>query len=774
MTIVYSYHCEPAEETDELALIEQLRLAALYRRSLAESENRGRALWRSWSRLVTQDARAAMAALRRDAAAASKAGEPEPDWISVLSDRASDPSGDWRPVARQRLVDLGIDPVVAARMVEREDISSAQQRQDTASRNEFSGRGLGWGTYQHVEEAQAASCRTTTREKDVWVPPPLPIGGVAVHLQPARALRGEGDLWVRVGTRLVVRRGWQRIGDRFVRREGNLDMSGRVRPARHREIALRIGTLPDRSPRWVNLLVLVDRDLPPDARVSWAMVVRRRIADAHRWEVKIVFDAPSLVRPVSTLESSPHAAGVDVGWRRMDGCVRVATWWGTDGRSGQVTISDQVLGADEKSDSLRAIRDRMRDALRAQIVEWARVRALGPRVVAPLERLCASCREVDTALSIGRTYGELILELGRMSAALDDMREAILLLLGDDEQSPDQSAGNQALAKLAMLGMDPGALPALSDLLVACRGLCHNMGNPGALPSSASRMRGALEVFSRALLKAEPDATSAVPTSLEVSPVLARMRASELTGTWLDDELAHAHQWQRYGRFARLARLWARDDRRVPGDDEIRAALVAWVKQNRHLWRWEAFGRQKRGRRVTEVIRQFAVRLSREYGRIGIERPFVSKLVKKEERCEACRDLPRRCAECGERERMRRLASTRIPHAAPAKTREELIRFSKKYGAALVQCDPANTSRDCSACGQRREDVADWSARVIRCSTCGAEEDQDITAAKNLAQMASHAQLDESGKPVVVPDERSKGKKVLAARRTRRARREVG
>ena len=795
MTIVYSYHCEPAEEADEVALIEQLRLAALYRRALAESENRGRALWRSWSRLVTQDARAAMAAFRKDEEFSAKVkdilsehgdnsvwrdgyleqksagsvwipGRWEPrDRHSVRIETSG--AQDWRPIAQDRLVFLGVAPEVAMRMVEREDISSAQQRQDRASRTEYAERGLGWGTYQHVEEAQAASCRTTDRDKDVWVPPPIPIGCVAVHLQPARPLRSEDDLWIRIGSRLVVRRGWQRIGDRFVRREGDLDMSGRVRPARHREVALRIGTLPDRTPRWVNLLVRVDRELPEDARVSWAMVTRRRIADAHRWEVKIVFDAPSLIRPVPTLSSSPHAAGVDVGWRRMGDCVRIATWWGTDGRSGEVTISDHVLGADEKSDSLRAIRDRMRDALRAQIAEWARIRALGPEVIHPLEIQLAACEEVDLSLRLGEAYGNLILRLSRMGAALEDFRGMLPRLQGDD-----LSVGS-ALAKLSMLGLDTEVIPTLGGLLIACDQLCLMAADgPEALRASIvpSRMRFALESFSRALLGDRYDASNRASTITRTCEVLARLGASDLAGTWLAEELAHVHQWQRYGRFARLARLWSYEDRRVLGDDEIRAALAGWVKQNRHLWRWEAFSRQKRGRRVTEVIRQFAVRLSREYGRIGVERPFVSKLVRKEERCEACRELPRRCAPCGERERMRRLASTRVPHAAPAKTREELKRFAKKYGAALVEADPANTSRDCSACGNRRDDALDWSARVVRCSVCGSEEDQDITAAKNLAGIASRAQLDEAGRPVVAADERSKGKKVLAARRTRRAR----
>lgn len=655
MTIVYSYHCEPAEEEDELALVHQLQFAARYRRGLAQSENLARALWRSWSSRVTAHARASMAAIRKDEALDERVTEALDEVIAQSIDPAVD------LVVRSKMAALGLDSEVLARLLERRRIASAQSSHDTASRGSYADAGLSWGTYQHVEEAHAAACRATLRGQDVWLPPPLPVGCVAVHLQPARLLRGESDAWIRIGDRLVVRRGWQRIGNRFVRRTGDLDLSGRTRPARHREVYLRIGTLPDRSPRFVKVLVLLDRELPPDARVSWAMVARRRVADAHRWELKIVFDAPSLARPAST---SAHAAGVDVGWRQLEGRVRVAVWWGTDGRFGEVCISDRVLGADDKSDSLRAIRDRCRDALRARLVAWASGR--------------------------------------------------------------------------------------------------------------------------------------------------------DLTGTWIAEALVGLPQWQRYARFARLARFWPRDPRypkeiegaegvggphdpresmphggwddfiamwRVLGSaEEIRAELAAWVAKNRHLWRWEAFGRRKRGIRVAEVIRQFAVRLSREYGRIGLEKPFVGRLVRRSEdgRCEACRTLPRRCAACSERERLRRLASTRVPHAAPARTREELRRFGRKYGALVVERDPAYTTRDCAAtpdgdpdgapCGFRRDESMDWSELVVGCPSCGTCEDQDLTAAKNLARFARDVVLDEDGRPILPDETPQKGRRAMGPRRTRRAR----
>jgi hypothetical protein len=154
--------------------------------------------------------------------------------------------------------------------------------------------------------------------------------------------------------------------------------------------------------------------------------------------------------------------------------MRIASWWGTDGARGDLVVPDATLSIDDKADSLRAIRDRNRNALRDQIRVW-----------------------------------------------------------------------------LAELGTDRPA--------------------------------------------------------------------------WLVEATVALHAWLKARRFVQLARIWR--DHRFAGDDAAWTALEAWMKQDRHLWNWEASIREKRQRKVAEQIRVFAVSLCRAYGRIGVEAPLTAELA---------------------------------------------------------------------------------------------------------------------------------------------------
>lgn len=455
--------------------------------------------------------------------------------------------------------------------------------------------GLHWGSYQNADEAHSDSCRSTKIYDNVRTFVPRDVGCAAVHLQPARTL-GEAEDWIRIGG--IVRKG------------SELNKSGQVRPARHRAVTLRIGTTPEKAPLRVNLFVRLHREMPDGAVVSWARVHRRRLGSKFRWELHFTF---ADVRATPAPQNRAKAVGVDIGWRKLEGCTRIAYWWGSDGREGQVTISDFVLGGDAKSDSLRAIRDEAKNVFRKKLCTWV--------------------------------------------AAI-----------------PDRS-------------------------------------------------------------------------------------------TWIVEECTFAHAWLKTWRFVRMAHRWR--DERIAGDEQIFEEMAAWLKQDRHLWDWEAAGREKRQRRVGEIIRVLAVNLARQYDRVGIESPMVAALVKKVARCEACAKLPKRCDACYQAERLRKLASGRVPHAAPARTRMEIKTFGAKYGALVLEMDPAYTTMDCAACGWRRDDVTDWASLQVGCSGCGVVEDQDRTAAKNLARLASDAILGEDGKPLA-PGKTARSSKKLGARRTRK------
>ena len=583
--LVFKYHCEPASHEDADALCDQIRLASEYRRELALIENRSRALRRSISRNLPTTVKQELTAIQRDPDR-KLARNQILDSLSRPTTSDADRDTQIRDAVRA-IAALGVSMVSATRMIDARLLSDAEHAACLALRGDFARRGLSWGTYQDADEAHDASCRTTAILDDVRVPLSGSIGCAAVHLQPARALH-EDDSWIRIGE--------------LVRRGSEIDKSGRVRPARHRDVRIRIGTLPDRQPRFARLCVLIHREIPAGWEVSWAKVHRRQIGSKYRWEFHVTASMPegAPARPDPAGGRPRFAAcGVDIGWRLVDGGVRIARWWGSDGRSGEAIVSDRIMGADRKSDDLRAIRDRVKNEEKAALLGF---------------------RSSDIAL------------------AADWFREAT--------------------------------------------------------PSM--------------------------------------------------------HQWLRTSRFVGLARSWS--TRRFPGDETAFNRLQAWLRQDRHLWDWEAFNRAKRQRRVDAIIRGLAVQLGRDYERIGIEAPFTAKLVKKAARCEACRDRARRCDACARDERLRRLAATRVPHATPAKTRREIQIFGTSNGAIVIEIDPANTTKTCAGCGYVRSEVDDWSPLVIACSRCDLAEDQDVTAAKNLARLASAVVLGPDGRPLATPD----------------------
>ena len=56
---------------------------------------------------------------------------------------------------------------------------------------------------------------------------------------------------------------------------------------------------------------------------------------------------------------------------------------------------------------------------------------------------------------------------------------------------------------------------------------------------------------------------------------------------------------------------------------------------------------------------------------------------------------------------------------------------AESAGKEVVQVDPHNTSRKCSNCGCKKEELK-LSTRVFRCDHCGHEIDRDLNAAINI------------------------------------------
>jgi transposase len=207
----------------------------------------------------------------------------------------------------------------------------------------------------------------------------------------------------------------------------------------------------------------------------------------------------------------------------------------------------------------------------------------------------------------------------------------------------------------------------------------------------------------------------------ELSLVLRAWLAGVPETSWIREECAHMHAWKRIGRFAVLVGRWR--DRRITGDEEIFDRAVAWLKQDRHLYEWEANNRRRMQLQIAGRIEAWAVHLTREYGRVAIEKMDLRKLVRQQHP--------------DDQTWQQQLNAQRVSVVGPGAVRLALKRFAAKAGAAIVEVPAAYTTRDCATCGHRRDDVLDWSPLEIGCSSCDAIEDQDRTAARNLMAHAS-------------------------------------
>lgn len=206
--------------------------------------------------------------------------------------------------------------------------------------------GVYWGTYLLVEAAaQTAARQRSDPHWSSWTGD----GAIAVQLQPplATALVLAGT-----GTRLRIERGdarpaWQpdRACDQRRAARGLPPRPGPQAPASDRDRVLRIRVGSEgRSPVWASFPMVYDRELPLHAVARWAKVLRRRVGSHDRWQLQITLELPE--RP----QAAPRSGriGLDVGWRRSAGDVRVAVL-ATEGR-------DLTLPATATADLRAALR----------------------------------------------------------------------------------------------------------------------------------------------------------------------------------------------------------------------------------------------------------------------------------------------------------------------------------------------------------------------------------------------------------------------------------
>jgi hypothetical protein len=223
----------------------------------------------------------------------------------------------------------------------------------------------------------------------------------------------------------------------------------------------------------------------------------------------------------------------------------------------------------------------------------------------------------------------------------------------------------------------------------------------------------------------------------EVRDLIVAMRNEPDAPAWFRTATEGSVLWRRVGRFVRLEKAWGEVHA------EFRAVelekLRAWLKHDRHLWPWEAHGRERAIGRRRDAWLVFAVWAARTYSRVVVEETGSRAADAKSKGKGFRKDAP------GMRERPRpeegddenKAQRSEAHRMAPGELVAAIRKSCAKYGAELDERSPENTTAACSACGSKDWDAPARSALVRQCAGCGLRIDQDANASRNLLALAT-------------------------------------
>jgi transposase len=197
--------------------------------------------------------------------------------------------------------------------------------------------GLYWGTYLHTEQSFEKAKHSHT---DPGFKHFNGDGHLAVQIQKGMSsgdVFGEGG-YVRIDA--VPDEAW------------SSPIRGERRRLSKTRLWFRVGS-EGRKPVWAVFPMTMHRPLPPESRIKWVHLIRERIGTQYRYSVNFAVEYPS--EPV--IETGEGTVAIDIGWRLMEDGLRVAYWYDSQGKEGELKLPLRILTALQKCDDIRSIRD---------------------------------------------------------------------------------------------------------------------------------------------------------------------------------------------------------------------------------------------------------------------------------------------------------------------------------------------------------------------------------------------------------------------------------
>lgn len=240
------------------------------------------------------------------------------------------------------------------RLAKDSGVDAGQQAYEQDLKASRAACGCFWGTYLVVEDAA----------KDFGKGPPPRFkkwdhdGTIAVQLMgglPVADAIGCSDSRLRI----------------HLSNEEELETNGSSRYSRAvGRVQMRIGSDESRGPIWAEIPVTFHRPLPRNGIIRWAYLHRRRCATKDQWQLRLTIDDPN-AEPRATVGDGTGRVAVHPGWRMLPcGSLRVATWIGSDGRSGSIELPPLWLDGDSLPDHLASVRSQHFNAIVEKLKEW--------------------------------------------------------------------------------------------------------------------------------------------------------------------------------------------------------------------------------------------------------------------------------------------------------------------------------------------------------------------------------------------------------------------
>lgn len=139
------------------------------------------------------------------------------------------------------------------------------------------------------------------------------------------------------------------------------------RPLMRTKLHMRVAPSDGNAETFATLPMIMHRPIPAGARVKRLTLSKRKRGPQEEWTVQITVDMKGVKRIRTCGEG---AVAMDVGWRQIDDELRVFHWTGQDGKSGEIRLSERMIGSLRKNEDLQSTRSKNLNELKATLIPW--------------------------------------------------------------------------------------------------------------------------------------------------------------------------------------------------------------------------------------------------------------------------------------------------------------------------------------------------------------------------------------------------------------------